>query len=147
MAGIFGWLTSRRIVGFVAVQALILGLIGSAVFIHFGGFGGPDGDSEGYIEILNYGNQPVDVTVILVDVQTDSQIFEMKFTLGTDGKEGHYSLDWPSMTVGEKRLTVIVDEDRSSSYEFDVSEDGDGPNLSITIKEEEIEFSLESSGM
>lgn len=55
--------------------------------------------------------------------------------------------DWPSLTSGEKRITVVVDGNRSDSYAFDVAEGGDGPNLTIAIRENEIDFSLEPNGM
>lgn len=152
MSGRLRWLTPRRLAAIALVQVVILGFVGG-VFVHFYGFSTPSDDSSGYVETLNVGNRSVDVSLVLVDVRTDSPVFEATYTLGAYGKDGdynedgHYSMDWPSMPPGEKRLTVSVEGNRSGSYEFDAGEDGDGPNLSITIDEDEIEFSLEPSGM
>ena len=135
------------------MQVVVLGLVGGGLFVHFYGFSTPEDNSDGYVETVNFENQSVNVSLVLVDVRTDSRVFEAKYTLGVYGKngsyseDGHYSMDWPSMSPGEKRLTVTVDGNRSGTYEFDVSEDGRGPNLSITIAEDEIRFSLEPSGM
>lgn len=141
------WMTSRRDVAIILISVLILGLIGVGAYANYGSFRLPNGDSEGYIEVQNFGNQSVNVSLVLVDVQTGDRLFMSNFTLSEDGKESHYNVDWASTTSGKQRLTVVINENRNNSLEFNVGDDGAGRNLTVAITEDEIEFSFESGGM
>ena len=141
------WTTSRRNVTFIVISVSLLGLIGVCVYASYGSFWLPDGDSEGYIEVQNFGNQSVNVSLALVDIRTGDRLFKSNFALGEDGKESHYSVDWPSTTSGKQRLTVVVNGNRSDSLEVNVGSDGAGRNLTVAITENEIGFSFESGGM
>jgi len=141
------WMISRRNVALILIPVLLLGLIGVGAYANYGSFRLPDGDSEGYIEVQNFGNQSVNMSLVLVDVQTGDRLFKSNFTLSEDGKESHYSVDWPSTTSRKQRLTVVVNGNQSGSLEFNVGDDGAGRNLTVAITEDEIEFSFESGGM
>lgn len=123
---------------------LLLGFVVGGLFVYSGGLAASENNSEGYFEVENWGNQSMDVTLIITDLRTDNRIFKKRFTLGADG---YFTSDWPSMTAGKHQLTVIVDENRSDSYEFTVDEDDVGLGLSIGITKDEIRFSLESGGL
>jgi hypothetical protein len=141
------WTTSRRNVAFILISVLLLGVIGVGAYASYGSFRLPDGDSEGYIEVQNFGNQSVNVSFVLVDVRTGDRLFRSNFTLSEDGKESHYSVDWPSTTSGKQRLTVVVNGNRSDSLDFNADNDGAGRNLMVAITEDEIGFGFESGGM
>jgi hypothetical protein len=125
----------------------LLGLIGIGAYASYGSFWLSDGDSKGYIEVQNFGNQSVNVSLALVNIQTGDRLFRSNFTLSEDGEESHYSVDWLSTTSGKQRLTVVVNGNRSDSLEVNVGNDGAGRNLTVAITENEIGFSFESGGM
>lgn len=142
------WLTARRIVTIAFIPILLLGIVGTAVFMHFGAVHGQNSDGNGgYIEVLNPGNAPLNVSIAIIDLQTENRIFEMELLLGTNGKKSHYSLDWPPMSSGEKRLEVVASEGQSGSYEFHAGDSGNGPNLSIVVMENEVDISIQSTGI
>ena len=131
--------------GFVGI--LVLGVVGAGIFLHFGGLSLSENDSGGYIEVVNRGNESVNVTITVVDLQTENRTFTESVTLGVNGEESHFSSDWPSMTAGEYRVTVTVNEGLHDSCDFEIGSDRTGPNLSVAVTNTEIRFSLESAGL
>lgn len=129
------------------IGMLLLGVVGTGIFLHFGGFSVSENESNGYLEVENWGNESVNVTIAVVDLQTENRVFKERVMLGVDGEESYFSASWPSMTAGKYQLTVTVGEDRHDSYDFEVGEDGTGPNLSVGIANDKIRFSLESGGL